>query len=86
MKQVTLFEYELKNDLKKFRVACGLSQTELAFKVGTSQNTISAIETGTYKSTSLLLALKIAHVLGYKVEDIFYLSQVYSNGRFLWFF
>lgn len=83
MKQVTLFEYELKNDLKKFRVACGLSQTELAFKVGTSQNTISAIETGTYKSTSLLLALKIAHVLGYKVEDIFYLSQVYSNGRFL---
>lgn len=83
MKQVTLFEYELKNDLKKFRVACGLSQTELAFKVGTSQNTISAIETGTYKSTSLLLALKIAHVLGYRVEDIFYLSQVYSSNRFL---
>lgn len=83
MKHILLFEYELKNDLKKFRVACGLSQTELANKVGTSQNTISAIETGTYKSTSLLLALKISHVLGYKVEDIFYLSQIYSNGRFL---
>ena len=83
MKQVTLFEYELKNDLKKFRVACGLSQTALAFKVGTTQNTISAIETGIYKSTSLLLALKISHVLGYKVEDIFYLSQVYCNGSFL---
>ena len=83
MKQVSLFEYELKNDLKKFRVACGLSQSELALKVGTSQNTISAIETGTYKSTSLLLALKIAHVVGYKVEDIFYLNQIFSSNRFI---
>lgn len=77
MKQLSLFEFELKNDLKKFRVACGLSQIELAKLVGTTQTTISAIENGSYKSTSVLLALKIAHVLGYKVDDIFYLSNVF---------
>lgn len=77
MKQLSLFEFDLKNDLKKFRVACRLSQVELAKLVGTTQTTISAIENGSYNSTNVLLALKIAHVLGCKVDDIFYLSHVF---------
>ena len=76
MKQLFLSDYELKNDLKKFRLANRLSQEQLAFKCGTTKNTISAIECGTYKSTSLTLALKISSVLGYHVEDIFYLQEV----------
>ena len=76
MKQLFLSDYVLKNDLKKFRQASGLSQDQLAFRVGTTQNTISAIECGIYQSTSLTLALKISHVLGFHVEDIFYLSEV----------
>ena len=76
MKQVFLSDYVLKNDLKKFRQACRLTQEQLAFKCGTTQNTISAIETGAYNSTSLTLALKISSVLGYHVEDIFYLQEV----------
>lgn len=76
MKQVNLYDFELKNDLKKFRLAVGYSQIELAKLVGTTQNTISAIECGTYKSTSVLLAIKIAIALGYRVEDIFYIIPV----------
>lgn len=76
MKQFEIFDYQLKNDLKKFRQAQGLSQIELAKLVGTTQNTISAIECGTYKSTSVKLAIKIAMVLGYRVDDIFYIIPV----------
>lgn len=77
MKQLSLFEFELKNDLKKFRVANGLSQIDLARLVGSTQTTISGIENGSYKSTNVLLALKISYVLGCKVDDIFYLSSVF---------
>ena len=76
MKQLKLIDYELKNDLKKFRQANGLSQIELAKLVGTSQVTISSIECGTTKNFSVSLAIKIAMVLGYRVEDIFYILPV----------
>lgn len=77
MKQAILCDYVLKNDLKKFRQAARLSQSQLAFKCGTTQVTISAIENGEYKSPSLLLAFKISQVLGYRIEDIFYIVPKY---------
>lgn len=77
MKQAILCDYVLKNDLKKFRQAAKLSQKELAFFCCTTQVTISDIENGNYKSPSLLLAFKISQVLGYRIDDIFYIEPKY---------
>jgi putative transcriptional regulator len=48
----------------------GLTQEELAERVGVSRQTIIAIEKGNY-TPSVLLALKIATVFKTKVEDVF---------------
>jgi len=60
--------------LKSIRLEKGLTQEELASKVGVSRQTINYIERGKYKPT-ILLALKISHVLNVKVEDIFQLEE-----------
>lgn len=64
---------KLKNRLKEFRQAQGLTQTQLANKVGTSKNTISSIETGQFCPTAYLAAL-LCIALDCKFEDMFYFS------------
>lgn len=54
--------------ISEIRKTKGLSQTELAEKVGTSQEHISRIEKGLY-SPRLDISAKIADVLGCKVDD-----------------
>ena len=61
----------LKNKLKEYRQNAGLTQTQLAEKVGSSKNTISSIETGQFNPTAKL-ALIISIALEKKFEDIFY--------------
>ena len=51
-----------------------MSQAELAKQVGVSRQTIGAIEGGDY-SPSVWLALRIAHVLGTTVEDVFVMGK-----------
>jgi putative transcriptional regulator len=60
----------LYNRLKEYRVKINVNQFEMGQMVGVSRQTISLIERGDY-SPSVTLALKIAQVLGVKVEDIF---------------
>lgn len=48
----------------------GLTQAELAKKVGVRRETISFVENGEY-NPSLLLAVRIARVFGEQVEDVF---------------
>ncbi|MCR4687855.1 MAG: helix-turn-helix transcriptional regulator [Lachnospiraceae bacterium] len=67
MKQRIVF----KNRIKEFRQARGLSQTELAKKCGTTQNTISSLETGQYSPTAYLSGL-ICRALDCKWEECFY--------------
>ncbi len=62
---------KLKNRIKELRQKNGLSQTELAKKAGTTQNTISSLETGQYSPTAYLSGL-IAMALGCKWEECFY--------------
>lgn len=62
---------QLKNRVKELRKAQGLSQTELAKKIGTTQNTISSIETGQYSPTAYLSGL-LAKALGVTWEECFY--------------
>lgn len=59
--------------LKEMRMHAGLTQAELAVRVGVSRKTINTVENGVF-IPSTLLALKLASVLDRKVEDLFYLD------------
>ena len=58
------------NVVQKVRTERGLTQEELAEKVGVSRQTVIAIEKGNY-TPSVMLALKIARTFKLSVEDIF---------------
>ncbi len=64
-------ELKLHNNLKACRLQMGISQQELANMVGTSRQTIIAIEKGTF-SPSAKLALLLCTALNSKFEDLFY--------------
>ena len=61
----------LKNNLKSIRIANNFSQEELTSKVGTSRQTIIAIEKGNF-NPSTKLAILLAIALYTTVEEIFY--------------
>jgi putative transcriptional regulator len=63
----------LGNTLKEKRSAAGLTQAELAERVGVSRKTINTVENGVF-IPSTLLALKLARALRCNVEDLFYLE------------
>lgn len=68
-----MFEFVMKNRVQELRKASGLTQTELGFLAGLSQNSISSLETGQC-STTAFNALKICQALGCKFEECFYLD------------
>jgi putative transcriptional regulator len=59
--------------LKEIRTEAGLTQADLAERVGVSRKTINTVENGVFVP-STLLALKLAATLKISVEDIFYLD------------
>jgi len=63
--------------LRGARLIAGLSQEELAAEVGATRQTVSALERGT-SIPSVSLALAIARVLGYTVEELF--GDAIANG------
>ena len=64
----------LLNRLKDARTALGLTQAELAARVGVSRKTINTVENGVFVP-STILALKLAAALGRRVEDLFALES-----------
>ena len=62
--------------IKMLRARDGLTQADLAKKVGVRRETISFVENGEY-NPSLLLAVRIARVFGEQVEDVF----LYDDGE-----
>ena len=64
-------ELILKNKLKEFRQAKGMSQEELAKTVGTTRQTIISIEKNLF-NPSAKLALLLCVALDAKFEDLFY--------------
>lgn len=64
----------MKNVIKKLRKEAGLRQEDMARKLGVSRQTIIAIENDKYNPT-LELAMKIARLLGRRVEEIFFLEN-----------
>ena len=63
-------EVQVNNRIEELRAAAGISRQDLADAVGVHYQTIGYIERGEY-SPSLVLALKMAQVLGVAVEEIF---------------
>jgi putative transcriptional regulator len=61
------------NCVYHLRTKAGLTQEELAEKVGVSRQTIIAIEKGNY-TPSVLLAIKMGKVFKAPVEEIFKVS------------
>ena len=62
------------DNLKTLRRARGLSQEELAQKVGVRRETIGNLENGKY-NPSLKLAMDIAKVFGCTVEELFFFED-----------
>ncbi len=63
----------LVNHLKDIRAAKGLTQAELAERVGVSRKTINTVENGIF-IPSTLLAFSLAEVLKLRVDEIFSLE------------
>ncbi|MDE2181475.1 MAG: helix-turn-helix transcriptional regulator [Alphaproteobacteria bacterium] len=63
-------EVVLINRMKEVRAELGLTQAELAARIGVSRKTINTVENGVFVP-STILALKLAAALGSKVEDLF---------------
>ena len=56
-------------DVRQARPRVGISQKDLARKVGITQAFLSEVETGT-KSPSLLTAAKLARALGCTIDEL----------------
>jgi len=67
---LTLKGIDMLNHVKERRLLLGLTQEQLAERVGVSRQTIISIEGNRY-DPSLSLALKLASLLGDSVEGLF---------------
>ena len=61
------------NNVQPERAKTGITQEELAEKVGVTRQTIIAIEKGRY-TPSVLLALKIARYFKVEVGELFFIA------------
>ena len=67
-------EGRLGSRLKEARAEAGLTQAELADRVGVSRKTINTVENSVF-IPSTVLALSLAKVLDCRVEDLFWLTD-----------
>ena len=59
--------------MKVLRAEAGLTQADLADRLGVARQTINSIEGGKYEP-SMGLGMRIARELGAKVEEVFFLD------------
>ncbi len=64
----------MENRVRELRERNGLTQEQLASRVGVSRQTIISIETGRY-NPSLVLAYKLAKNFGRSIEEVFIFSE-----------
>jgi putative transcriptional regulator len=65
---------QLANRLKEERERLGLTQAELAARVGVSRKTVNTVENRVF-TPSTLLALKLAAALEVSVEQLFWIER-----------
>ena len=64
----------MKNRVREFRQAAGMTQQQLAARVYVSARTIISLEKGQY-NPSLMLAYRLALVFGTTIEDLYCLQE-----------
>ena len=64
----------LTNRMKERRTELGLTQAELAEKVGVTRKTVNTVENGVF-TPSTTLAIKLSHALGISVEQLFWIER-----------
>ena len=64
----------LLNRLKERRTGLGLTQAELAEKVGVTRKTVNTVENGVF-TPSATLAIKLAQALSVPVEELFWIER-----------
>lgn len=62
--------HEIRSHVREHRQRAGLTQEELAERIGVTRQTVLSIEKGNY-TPSVALALRLAGVLGAPVEALF---------------
>ncbi len=60
----------MKNDIRILRESRGMTQDELAGRMGVSRQTVISLERGRY-DPSIRLAFRIAREFGLAIEDVF---------------
>lgn len=60
--------------MKEARIAAGLSQNALAWRLGVTRQTINAIENGDYNPT-IRLCIGICRELGVTLNDLFWTEE-----------
>ena len=66
--------------MKEARIAAGLSQNALAWRLGVTRQTINAIENGDYNPT-IRLCVGICRELGVTLNDLFWAEESkYGNN------
>lgn len=66
-----MVEKILQNNIQKYRTELGITQLDLANKVGVTRQTIISIEKGNY-IPSLKLALQFSEIFKKRIEEIFW--------------
>lgn len=64
----------LGNRIKERRTELGLTQAELAERVGVTRKTVNTVENGVF-TPSTILALKLAEALDLSVERLFWIEE-----------
>jgi putative transcriptional regulator len=64
----------LANRLKQTRAETGITQAELAEKVGVTRKTVNTVENGVF-TPSATLAIKLAAARGVTVEELFWIER-----------
>ena len=64
----------LANRIKEARGELGLTQADLAEKVGVTRKTVNTVENGVF-TPSTLLALKLAKALNVRVDELFWVED-----------
>ena len=70
----------LANGLKDRRGELGLTQAELAERVGVTRKTVNTVENGVF-TPSATLAIKLAQALDLSVEQLFWIERCCSADR-----
>ena len=71
--------HDIRNLVRRHRLMAGMTQQELADRVGVTRQTILSIEKGKY-TPSVALALGVAEVFGASVETLFQLNKGENDG------